>query len=420
MIEEIIKKLLGDLNLSPAASGALTGVIGVWALGVITYICRGVPDWIEGLTLRFFRTQLILTSQHRVYYDIVNWLGEYLKSKKLASWKASNGRWGNNDSSVLSLGYGTHYVWYRKKLLIVYLTTRRDNENGEFETITISKFGKGHGIFIKLLEEAREHGRVPDQSKVYTYDDGWDFLDRQPNRPLSSIILEQGALEQLIARVDRFLDPEYEKWCIEKGIPYRLGILLHGPPGTGKTSVIKALASYAKRELLIVSAKAMDSIGQALCSSDSTPNNSLYAIEDIDAHLFNPRKIGEILSALSDQPENKNDEDKDKGTRGNMSDLLNALDGITATHGRIVIMTTNHLDTLPHSLLRPGRVDLMLEIGYFNLDMFRRYLKLMYEQEVDLSGRQMNPGITGAMLQCDTQMRMSLEELIEKYTTRNE
>ena len=59
------------------------------------------------------------------------------------------------------------------------------------------------------------------------------------------------------------------------------------------------------------------------------------------------------------------------------SGLLNAIDGVTSTEGRIVFMTTNYVDRLDPALIRPGRVDLMQYIGYSTQAqcdaMFRRF-----------------------------------------------
>ncbi len=61
-------------------------------------------------------------------------------------------------------------------------------------------------------------------------------------RPLNSVILDQGIMENLINDVDNFLSGS--NWYIDRGIPYRRGYLLYGPPGSGKTSAIMALAGY--------------------------------------------------------------------------------------------------------------------------------------------------------------------------------
>jgi len=42
----------------------------------------------------------------------------------------------------------------------------------------------------------------------------------------------------------------------------------------------------------------------------------------------------------------------------NLSHLLNLIDGVVEMHGRIIIMTTNHVDKLDDALIRPGRIDL--------------------------------------------------------------
>lgn len=44
--------------------------------------------------------------------------------------------------------------------------------------------------------------------------------------------------------------------------------------------------------------------------------------------------------------------------------LLNVLDGVVETPGRIVIMTTNHPETLDPALIRPGRIDKRINLGY--------------------------------------------------------
>jgi mitochondrial chaperone BCS1 len=62
----------------------------------------------------------------------------------------------------------------------------------------------------------------------------WSSVRRKLRRPLDSIILEKGVIESVLEDAREFI--EMEDWYIEAGIPHRRGYLLHGPPGTGKST----------------------------------------------------------------------------------------------------------------------------------------------------------------------------------------
>jgi chaperone BCS1 len=69
------------------------------------------------------------------------------------------------------------------------------------------------------------------------------------------------------------------------------------------------------------------------------------------------------------------------------SGLLNALDGVASSEGRIIFMTTNHIEALDPALIRPGRVDLREYVGDATPSQIRKMFKRFYEQEDVLAAK---------------------------------
>ncbi|ETW78392.1 AAA+-type ATPase [Heterobasidion irregulare TC 32-1] len=159
--------------------------------------------------------------------------------------------------------------------------------------------------------------------------------------------------------VEQFLDPKTESWYHKKGVPYHRGYLLYGPPGSGKTSTVHALASRFDLEVYVVSisgAKISDvSLGKLI---SSIPKGAILLIEDIDC-IFPPSfrndstRLDPHGLPLSDPFEGQ--------SRVTLSGMLNMLDGAASESGRIVFATTNHLEALDPALIRAGRFDVKVE-----------------------------------------------------------
>jgi len=201
-------------------------------------------------------------------------------------------------------------------------------------------------------------------------------------RTLDNIFFEQR--DSLKARVDFFL--EHPEWYAAKGIPYTLGLLLHGTPGCGKTSTIKAIAAVAKRHIINVTMSTIttkqqlvqlfydDTIHVVSKDGISPPeafsipiNKRLYVLEDIDC------MSDIVLERSLDTKRSTTTQDL------TLSDLLNVLDGVLETPGRILIMTSNYPERLDKALIRPGRVDLMINFKKAS----RKIIVEMYESFFD-------------------------------------
>jgi len=199
-------------------------------------------------------------------------------------------------------------------------------------------------------------------------------------------------------RVELFVNNK--KWYRQRGIPHTLGILLYGPPGTGKTSLIKAIANFTHRHVINIklqeetSQNALSNLfynENILVKKDNQLENifislseRIYVIEDIDCLtdiVKNRRRLIEIEDDKEDEEKiNKSIYKKrKKKTEINLSFLLNLLDGILETPGRILFITTNNPELLDEALIRPGRIDINLNLGYCSIDMIEEMFCEFFE-----------------------------------------
>ena len=190
----------------------------------------------------------------------------------------------------------------------------------------------------------------------------WRSLPGRALRSLDSVILPTDLKTGIVSDLEWFL--KNEDWYKDRGIPYHRGYLFTGPPGTGKTSLVQALATHLK--------KTVYSLNMSSVSSDNNLQGAFWAVRKGSIMLM------EDLDAVQ-QSRITEDKDKDKKDTGqiSLSGLLNAIDGITSPDGLVLIMTTNQPDKLDPALLRPGRVDKCVAFEHLNNDlcnvMFSRF-----------------------------------------------
>ncbi|KAI1192946.1 BCS1 N terminal-domain-containing protein [Nemania serpens] len=289
--------------------------------------------------------------------------------------------------------FGSHYFWYRGRLLLFRRTANREQNSfmlvSEREEISISCFGRNPWILKELLLEAREQYMEKDKQKTQIYrgvlgtatsTPSWQRCMSRASRPFSTVILDEKTKKELVDDATDYLDPNTQRWYANRGIPYRRGYLLHGPPGTGKSSLSFALAGFFKMRIYIVSLSSAQATEEILGNLFAElPRQCVVLLEDIDsAGLTHTRERPEVSTSPS-LADNDNTEPQ-KGTRENgntntntgntntnnrlsLSGLLNILDGVASQEGRILIMTTNHVEQLDKALIRPGRIDMIVEFG---------------------------------------------------------
>jgi len=172
----------------------------------------------------------------------------------------------------------------------------------------------------------------------------WKKFGTIPKRPVATVHLAGGIETDVLADARHFLDPATKAMYVSFGRPYKRVYCLHGPPGTGKTSLVIAIASELGRPIAIFNTDSLrdDTFIDVLTD---LPPDAIILFEDIDA-MFKSRVATTETG----------------GGGMTFSALINALDGVLHPRGALVFMTTNHLERLDPALRRPGRVDRMIAV----------------------------------------------------------
>ncbi|XP_077268035.1 mitochondrial chaperone BCS1 [Temnothorax americanus] len=269
---------------------------------------------------------------------------------------------------------GTHFFRYNGNWIKVERTREQqtlDLHMGvPWETVQLTAFGKDKSIYINILEKARKMALEKHEGKTIMYvamGSEWrQFGHPRNRRPLESVVLDNGISERIVNDCQEFI--ENPSWYSERGIPYRRGYLLHGPPGCGKSSYITALAGELERSICVLNLSERgltdDRLNHLLAVA---PQQTIVLLEDIDAAFTSREDSKEVKAAY------------DGLNRVTLSGLLNCLDGVASTEARILFMTTNYLGRLDPALVRPGRVDVKEYIGWCSASqveqMFLRFYK---------------------------------------------
>jgi chaperone BCS1 len=233
----------------------------------------------------------------------------------------------------------------------------------------------------------------------------WNEMEFESTRTFRNMFFE--GKDEIIKKIEFFMNNK--QWYYENGIPYSLGIGLHGPPGTGKTSFFKCLSNMTNRHIVIISLKLIKTksqLDQFFFENEYTEHNKKHKIgfdkkiiifEDIDCmgdivlkrsrkKTIEPTKndnINTVIHKIANQTDTVTTEIKLQEDPITLDDILNLWDGLKETPGRILGISSNHYELLDPALVRPGRIDITLKLDNVSHDILRKMHLQYYNTNID-------------------------------------
>lgn len=383
----------------------LVSFITIGVMGSIMGFIKYVPtflwyQFIRHATTSFTINNTTYESGHATR-RMLSWLSTVINTNSsrtigfnpLNNWLSDDQKKNHN---YLGTGYGFHWFILNKKLFWLD-KNKLDSAGSEIqkEEYTFRCFGRSHKPFNDLVMNFAEECKV-EGMEIYTLEGtDWQRSAITSPRLIDSVALPNEKKVEIIENINNFKNNK--AWFTRASLPYKLTYILYGKPGSGKTSLIKAIASEFDMNLCVLNINSM-SDGSLQRAIATMPRNSILAIEDFDSSsATNDRgitadsRLQTVANKISDATITKKSTDtldEDFSAAFSMltlTGLLNALDGLIPLDDCIIFLTTNSIETVDPAVYRKGRVDYLMEMNELNGIDVMGYSKNMFP-DYDFSG----------------------------------
>lgn len=286
---------------------------------------------------------------------------------------------GKKEMLELEIDYGIHYLDYKDEIIIIEyeeigepVGTYYTAEKMEKLVIKIenkdNKYEEKKDIIENFIKDSKNYFNRKDDNEIICKilkGGYWSTLSKLPKRDMDTIYLSNEEKEKVINDITNFKKSKNEYTNL--GIPWKRNYLLEGPPGTGKSSLIFALASKFNMNVHIINLGPKVDDSTFMSAVSSLPNNTILLLEDIDA-LFVERKANDSNKSMV-----------------SFSGILNVLDGMARKNGLVTFMTTNYINRLDKALIRPSRVDVIMRFKEATEEQIEQMFNKFFPNRADFN-----------------------------------
>ncbi|WOL12082.1 AAA-ATPase [Canna indica] len=250
---------------------------------------------------------------------------------------------------------------------------------------------------VHVMETSRDIEMRNRQRKIFTNSMGgagdqlWTKVVFKHPASFATLAMDPQKKQEIMDDLETF--SKSQDYYAKIGKTWKRGYLLYGPPGTGKSTMIACMANFLDYDVYDLELTAVRDNTELRRLIVNTTGKSIIVIEDIDCSLqLSGSRTTKRNSPGDEEAEAEDDEKKEQKKENEegkkkkkeigeskltLSGLLNFIDGLWSACGgeRLIVFTTNHVEKLDPALIRRGRMDVHIELGYCDFEAFKVLVK---------------------------------------------